>query len=151
MKILVMNGPNLNLLGVREPNIYGAETYTMLLDKINAHACELGIEVKCVQSNHEGVLVDEIHNAFFNQTDGIIINPGAYTHTSVALLDALKATKLPTVEIHISDPDTRESFRHISYIRTACIATVAGRGTNGYLEAMDILTEYLMHHVNTKI
>lgn len=151
MKILVMNGPNLNLLGVREPDIYGAETYETLLDKIKAHAKELGVEVECVQSNHEGVLVDEIHKAFFGKVDGIVMNPGAYTHTSIALLDALKATRLPAVEIHISDPDTRESFRHVSYVRAACIATVAGHGTNGYLEAMDILTEYLKHHVNTKI
>ena len=143
MKIMVMNGPNLNLLGIREPDIYGAETYTTLIEKIKTHAQKNGAEVECVQSNHEGALVDEIHRAFFEKFDGIVMNPGAYTHTSIALLDALKATKLPAVEIHISDPDTRESFRHISYVRAACVATVAGHGTNGYLEAMDILMEYI--------
>lgn len=146
MKIMVMNGPNLNLLGIREPDIYGAETYTTLIEKIKMHAQKNGIEVECVQSNHEGILVDEIHRAFFEKFDGIVMNPGAYTHTSIALLDALKATKLPAVEIHISDPDTRESFRHISYVRAACIATVAGHGTNGYLEAMDILMEYIKNN-----
>lgn len=143
MKILVMNGPNLNLLGVREPDIYGKETYETLIKKIQAHADERGVEVAFVQSNHEGTLVDEIHRAFFEGWDGIVINPGAYTHTSIALLDAVKATKMPTVEIHISDPDTREDFRHVSYIRAACIATVAGHGTNGYLEALDLLIEHL--------
>ncbi len=143
MKILVMNGPNLNLLGVREPDIYGQETYATLTKKIQTHAEARGVEVAFVQSNHEGVLVDEIHRAFFEGWDGIVINPGAYTHTSVALLDAVKATKLPTVEIHISDPDTREEFRHVSYIRAACIATVAGHGTDGYLEALDILIDHL--------
>ena len=143
MKILVMNGPNLNLLGVREPDIYGKETYETLIKKIQAHADERGVEVAFVQSNHEGTLVDEIHRAFFEGWDGIVINPGAYTHTSIALLDAVKATKMPTVEIHISAPDTREDFRHVSYIRAACIATVAGHGTNGYLEALDLLIEHL--------
>ena len=143
MKILVMNGPNLNLLGVREPDIYGKETYETLIKKIQAHADERGVEVAFVQSNHEGTLVDEIHRAFFEGWDGIVIYPGAYTHTSIALLDAVKATKMPTVEIHISDPDTREDFRHVSYIRAACIATVAGHGTNGYLEALDLLIEHL--------
>lgn len=143
MKILVMNGPTLNLLGVREPDIYGKETYETLTKKIKAHADERGVEVAFVQSNHEGALVDEIHRAFFEGWDGIVINPGAYTHTSIALLDAVKATKMPTVEIHISDPDTREDFRHVSYIRAACIATVAGHGTNGYLEALDLLIEHL--------
>ena len=146
MKLMVINGPNLNLLGVREPEIYGAETYAMLLEKIKAHALMHGIEVECVQSNHEGMLVDEIQRAFFEKFDGIVMNPGAYTHTSIALLDALKATNLPCVEVHISDPDTRESFRHISYVRVACIATVAGKGTNGYLEAMDILSEHIENH-----
>ena len=151
MKILIMNGPNLNLLGVREPDIYGAETYTSLIEKINAHAQSIGIDVECMQSNHEGALVDEIHRAFFGDIDGIVINPGAYTHTSIALLDALKATRLPTVEVHISDPDTREEFRHVSYIRAACIKTVSGHGTNGYLEAIDIVTEYIKAHGNKKI
>ena len=143
MKILVMNGPNLNLLGIREPDIYGKETYETLIKKIQAHADARGVEVAFVQSNHEGTLVDEIHRAFFERWDGIVINPGAYTHTSIALLDAVKATQMPTVEIHISDPDTREDFRHVSYIRAACIATVAGHGTNGYLEALDLLIAHL--------
>lgn len=151
MKILVINGPNLNLLGVREPSIYGNETYKTLIDKIKAHAVSLGIEVECVQSNHEGTLVDEIHKAYFEGLDGIVMNPGAYTHTSIALLDALKATKLPAVEVHISDPDAREEFRHISYVRAACIATIAGHGINGYLEAMDILTEYVNNNDAKKI
>ncbi len=143
MKILVMNGPNLNLLGVREPDIYGKETYASLLEKIASYAALHSVDVKFVQSNHEGTLVDAIHEAFYDGVDGIVMNPGAYTHTSIALLDALKATKLPAVEIHISDPDTREPFRRISYVRAACIATVAGHGTNGYLEALNILINHL--------
>ncbi len=143
MKILVMNGPNLNLLGVREPDIYGKETYASLLEKIASYATLRGVDVQFVQSNHEGALVDAIHDAYYGGVDGIVMNPGAYTHTSIALLDALKATKLPAVEIHIYDPDTREPFRRISYVRAACIATVAGHGTNGYLEATDILIDYL--------
>jgi len=143
MKILIINGPNLNMLGIREPEKYGRETYEDLLEKISSHCKNHGIEAEFYQSNHEGDLVDRIQQAYFDRTDAIVINPGAYTHTSIALLDALKATKLPAVEIHISDPDTRESFRHISYVRAACVATVAGHGTNGYLEAMDILMEYI--------
>lgn len=143
MKILIINGPNLNMLGVREPDIYGKETYETLLQKIAAHASERGVSVEFVQSNHEGALVDAIQKAFFDGVYGIVINPGAYTHTSIALLDALKATRIPAVEVHISDPDTREGFRRISYVRTACIATVAGHGTNGYLEALDILLAHL--------
>lgn len=143
MKIMVMNGPNLNLLGVREPDIYGKETYASLLEKIESYAASRDIDVQFVQSNHEGELVDAIHKAFYDGLDGIVMNPGAYTHTSIALLDALKATKLPAVEIHISDPDAREPFRRISYVRAACIATVAGHGTNGYLEAVDLLADHL--------
>lgn len=143
MKIMIMNGPNLNLLGVREPDIYGKETYASLLEKITSHAILRGLDVQFVQSNHEGELVDAIHKAFYDGLDGIVMNPGAYTHTSIALLDALKATKLPAVEIHISDPDTREPFRRVSYVRAACIATVAGHGINGYLEAIDILIDHL--------
>ena len=143
MKILIMNGPNLNLLGIREPDIYGKETYETLTKKIQAHADTRGVKVAFVQSNHEGTLVDEIHRAYFEKWDGIVINPGAYTHTSIALLDAVKATQMPTVEVHISDPDTREEFRHVSYIRAACLATVAGHGTDGYLEAFDLLVEHL--------
>ena len=143
MKILVINGPNLNMLGVREPDIYGKETYETLLQKISAHAKARNTSVEFVQSNHEGALVDAIQKAYFDGMDGIVINPGAYTHTSIALLDALKATRIPAVEIHISDPDTREQFRNISYIRAACIATVKGHGTDGYLEAMDLLLAHL--------
>lgn len=140
MKILVLNGPNINMLGIREPNIYGKETYAMLLSKIQKHAAERGIKIKTVQSNHEGVLIDEIQAAYKNY-DGIVINPAAYTHTSIALLDALKAVGLPTVEVHISDVSKREDFRQISYVREACIATISGHGTDGYLEAIDILIE----------
>ena len=138
MKILVINGPNLNMLGVREPDIYGAETFQGLCGMIEDFAAEKGVEVELYQSNHEGDLVDKIQAAYGN-TDGIVINPGAYTHTSVALLDALKAVSIPTVEVHISDVSAREEFRQISYIRAACIATIAGHGTRGYLEAMELL------------
>lgn len=139
MKLLVINGPNLNMLGIREPAIYGSGTYTELLDMIRAHAERRGAEVSFFQSNHEGALVDAIQQAYFDGVEGIIINPAAYTHTSVALLDALKAVAIPTVEVHISDVAAREDFRQISYVRPACIATVTGRGFAGYLDAMDIL------------
>ncbi len=134
-----MNGPNLNLLGVREPGIYGSESYESLLRKIEAYCLEAGIEAVFYQSNHEGALVDKIHEAFFEGADGIVINPGAYTHTSIALLDAVKATSIPTVEVHISDVDAREDFRRVSYIRAAVIGTVQGQGTDGYLRAIDLL------------
>ena len=140
MKILVLNGPNLNLLGTREPGIYGSETYRDLLEKIAAHAQTRGVSVDCFQSNHEGALVDRIQEAYGN-TDGIIINPGAYTHTSIALLDAVKAVGIPTVEVHISDVARREPFRSVSYIRAACVGSIIGHGTDGYLEAMDLLIE----------
>ena len=138
MKILVINGPNLNMLGIREPGIYGEENYEALCARIWTFARENGIEVELYQSNHEGDLVDRIQQAYGN-TDGIVINPAAYTHTSVALLDAVKAVSIPTVEVHISDVSAREDFRQVSYIRAACIATVAGHGLKGYLEAMDLL------------
>ena len=138
MKILVINGPNLNMLGIREPAHYGRETYADLLVKIGAHAEKRGIDVEFFQSNHEGALVDAIQGAL-GTADGIVINPGAYTHTSIALLDAVKAVSIPTVEVHISDVNAREEFRRISYIRAACIATIAGHGTDGYLEAIDLL------------
>ena len=140
MKILVINGPNLNMLGIREPGIYGSETYATLLDKISAHAKKRGVSVDFFQSNHEGALVDRIQEAF-GSTDGIVINPGAYTHTSIALLDALKAVTIPAVEVHISDVSKREAFRSVSYIRDACIGSVIGHGTDGYLEAVDMLIE----------
>ncbi len=138
MKISVINGPNLNMLGIREPGIYGAETYESLCEKIKAFCEEKGVEVSFFQSNHEGDLVDEIQRGF-GKVDGIVINPGAYTHTSIALLDAVKAVSIPTVEVHISDVSAREDFRSISYIRAACVATIAGHGTNGYLEAIKLL------------
>ena len=148
MKILVIYGPNLNMLGIREPDIYGRETYASLLEKISAYAGTLGVSVDFFQSNHEGALVDAIQNAYFEKVDGIVINPAAYTHTSVAILDALKATAIPFVEVHISDVDAREEFRRVSFVRAAAIATVSGKGTNGYLEALDILLAHIKNHEN---
>ena len=139
MNILVINGPNLNMLGIREPEIYGKATYADLCRLIEEHAAQLGIDVTLYQSNHEGDLVDAIQQAY-GKADGIVINPGAYTHTSIAILDALKAVALPAVEVHISDPDTRDEFRKISYVRAACVKTIKGHGFKGYLEAMDFLT-----------
>lgn len=138
MKILVINGPNLNMLGIREPDIYGRETYEDLCRKIRAHAEKRGVEVTLYQSNHEGDLVDVIQQAYGN-IDGIVINPGGYTHTSVAIPDAIKAVAIPAVEVHISDVDAREEFRKISYVRAACVKTIAGHGTDGYTEAIDFL------------
>ena len=140
MKILVINGPNLNMLGIREPDIYGKNTYEDLCNLINDYAVSKGVEVKVFQSNHEGALVDEIQAAY-KQFDGIVINPAAYTHTSVALLDALKSVGIPTVEVHISAVETREDFRQISYVRSACIKTITGLGFIGYLRAIDALIE----------
>lgn len=140
MHILVLNGPNLNLLGLREPEIYGKATYSDLLLLIRSEAKTLGASVEFFQSNHEGALVDAIQAAY-GKADGIVINPGAYTHTSVALLDAVKAVGIPTVEVHISDPDTREEFRRVSYIRAACVASIKGHGFEGYLEALRLLCE----------
>ena len=139
MKILVINGPNLNLLGLREPDIYGRRTYHDLIEMIRAEADKLGVSVEFTQSNHEGALVDAIQAAY-GVFDGIVINPGAYTHTSIALLDAVKAVGIPTVEVHISDPDTREEFRKVSYIRAACVASIKGHGLDGYLEALRLLS-----------
>lgn len=138
MKILVINGPNLNMLGIREPEHYGKENYADLVAKIENH-CKGLCEVKIMQSNHEGDLVDYIQSAYFEHFDGIVINPGAYTHTSIALLDAVKSVMLPTIEVHISDVSSREKFRQISYIRHACINTISGMGTDGYLIAIDNL------------
>lgn len=143
MKILVINGPNINMLGIREPELYGSSGYAQLIDMIEAHAAELGLSVSCRQSNHEGELVDFIQQAYFDGVDGIVINPAAYTHTSVALLDALKAVSIPAVEVHISKVEQREDFRQISYVRPACIAAITGHGLKGYLEAMDLLSEKL--------
>ena len=139
MKILVINGANMNMLGRREPDIYGKEDYAALCARIYAHAQSRGIAVECFQSNHEGALVDAIQQAYFDHVDGIIINPAAYTHTSVALLDAVKAVGIPTVEVHVSDPDSREEFRRVSYIRAACAATIRGHGLQGYVEALRFL------------
>ncbi len=138
MHILVLNGPNLNMLGIREPEHYGTQTLADLIAMLETEAARLGITIECYQSNHEGDLVDKIQAAY-GTADGILINPAAYTHTSVALLDAVKAVALPTVEVHISDPDTRDAFRKISYIRQACIATVKGKGFAGYIEGLQIL------------
>ncbi len=139
MKILVINGPNINMLGIREPEIYGRETYAELCRRVEFFAAERGIEAEIYQSNHEGALVDRIQAAYFEGVDGIVINPGAYTHTSVALRDALAAVKIPTVEVHISAVEKREAFRQISYVRDECIATVTGKGLDGYIEAIEIL------------
>ena len=140
MKILVINGPNLNMLGIREPEIYGKGTYGQLTEMIKNEADALGITVRFFQSNHEGEIVDEIQKAY-GVFDGIIINPAAYTHTSIAIPDAVKAVGIPTAEVHISDPDTREEFRRISYIRPVCACTVKGKGFNGYIEALRFLKE----------
>lgn len=137
MKLLVMNGPNLNFLGIREPEIYGNKTYLDLCNMINEYALDKNIDIEIYQSNHEGDLVDKIQQAYFDKVDGIIINPGAYTHTSVALLDALKAVMIPCVEVHISDLSTREDFRQISYVGLIAKKTIKGHGFNGYLEAID--------------
>ena len=141
MKLYILNGPNLNMLGIREPDIYGSMNYQKLVEMIEAHCNAFGIEAICRQSNHEGDLVDWIQEAYFEGVDGIVINPGAYTHTSVALLDAVKSTRLPTVEVHISKVEEREDFRQISYIRAACVHTITGHGVGGYLEAVDFLRE----------
>ena len=149
MKLLVLNGPNLNLLGLREPDIYGKQSYAALEDFIRAAAQEAGCEVEIRQSNHEGVLVDWIQGAY-GVFDGIVINPAAYTHTSVALLDALLAVSIPTVEVHLTDLSKREAFRQISYIRPACVATFTGLGIEGYRKAMQFLRDYLRRNLGAK-
>ena len=146
MNILVINGPNLNMLGVREPDIYGRKTYSDLVREIEAAAAEMGVKVKCFQSNHEGAIVDEIQAAY-GVFDAIVINPAAYTHTSVAILDALKAVGLPAVEVHISDVDAREAFRRHSYITAACVAKIAGRGFQGYFDAIRLLCDTFLQCV----
>lgn len=142
MKILVINGPNMNMLGIRQPEIYGHATYEDLKSMIEGEAERLGAEVSFFQSNHEGALVDEIQAAY-GVFDGIVINPAAYTHTSVAILDALKAVALPAVEVHLSDVTKREAFRQISYARLACVKTYMGLGFEGYRQAILFLKEYL--------
>lgn len=139
MKILVLNGPNINFLGIREPEIYGSATYDDLCRLVSAHAEEIGVEVSFYQSNHEGDLVDAIQKAYFDKIDGIVFNPAAYTHTSVAIADALKAVSIPTVEVHISDVSKREDFRQISYVRAVAKKTIAGFGFDGYNMAVDFL------------
>ena len=139
MKIYVINGPNLNMLGIREPSKYGNRGYNELCALIKAHCEEQSAEAVFYHSNHEGDLVDKIQEAYFAGADGIVINPGAYTHTSIALLDAVLSVNIPAVEVHISKIEEREDFRQISYIRRACVATVSGKGLEGYLEACDIL------------
>ena len=140
MKILVINGPNINMLGIREPSIYGTKNFQNLLELIQRTGKEAGIEVEQYQSNHEGDLVDRIQAAYGN-TDGIVINPAAYTHTSVAILDALKSVGIPAVEVHISDVDSREDFRQISYAGLACEKTIKGKGLDGYRQAILYLVE----------
>lgn len=143
MKFLILNGPNINMLGIREPQIYGTATYDDLVLTVQRHAEELGVEVEFVVSNHEGELVDAIQKAFFTHVDGIVFNPAAYTHTSIAIADAVKAVGIPTVEVHISDVDAREEFRRISYIRACAMTCISGKGLAGYTLAMDALCAYL--------
>ena len=138
MKLLIINGPNRTMLGLREPDIYGKRTYADLVEYIMGVCRQMGIEAEVFQSNHEGAIVDKIQSAY-GTADGIVINPAAYTHTSVAILDALKAVNLPAVEVHISDVNSREAFRHVSYAGMACIATYAGCGFEGYKMAIERL------------
>lgn len=139
-KILVINGPNLNMLGIREPEIYGRTTYGELVSMLESWGTELGAEVKVFQSNHEGAIIDEIQAAY-RVYDGMVINPGGYTHTSVAIPDAIRAVGIPAVEVHISDVDSREDYRKISYVSDACIAVIKGKGLPGYKEALQILSD----------
>lgn len=143
MKFLVLNGPNINMLGIREPSVYGNRSYEDLQNLIRNHANEIGVEIGFFQSNHEGALIDEIQKAYFDKVDGIVFNPAGYTHTSVAIADALKAVGIPTIEVHISDVDKRESFRKISFVRDIAVATIKGLGFDGYLKAMDMLKQRL--------
>ena len=140
MKFLVINGPNINMLGIREPDIYGKENYKTLCDSIVSHASEKGIDVELYQSNHEGDIVDKIQAAY-GVFDGIVITPAAYTHTSIAILDALKSVAIPTAEVHISAVEKREDFRQISYVSKVAVKTITGKGIKGYLEAIDFLAE----------
>lgn len=141
MKIVIINGPNLNLLGVREPDIYGKGTLKELEMLIENHAEKRCVEADCYQSNHEGAIIDRLQQAYFDGADGIVINPGGYTHTSVAIADAVKGISVPTVEVHISHVDEREPFRKISYVRDVAVKTISGKGFGGYLEAIDYLIE----------
>lgn len=141
MKLLILNGANINMLGIREPDIYGRQTFQDLINSVQAHADEIGVQVEFYQSNHEGDLVDVIQKAYFDGTDGIVFNPGAYTHTSLAIADAVKAVGIPTVEVHISAVEKREAFRQVSYIRAVAVHTITGQGIAGYNQAVDFLTE----------
>lgn len=143
MKILVLNGPNLNMLGIREKNIYGTNSYEDLLNMINSYCDENNIQVNIYQSNYEGDLVSKIQEAYFDKVDGIVFNPAAYTHTSIAILDALKSVNIPCVEVHISDVSKREDFRQISYIREYCFKSIMGKGFEGYIEAIKSIVEYV--------
>ena len=143
MKIYIINGPSLNMLGIREPEIYGRSDYASLVEAVEKHCKARGVECVIFQSNYEGAIVDKIQEAYFEGANGIVINPAAYTHTSVAILDAVKAVGIPTVEVHISKVEEREDFRQVSYIREACVKTIAGKGLSGYTEAIDFLLEYL--------
>lgn len=139
MKILVLNGPNINMLGIREPQIYGNRTYSDLLETIKEYCNSKNIEIECFQSNHEGGLIDKIQEAYFEKFDGIVINPAGYTHTSVAIADALKGVDIPFVEVHISKVDEREDFRKISFVKNYALATVSGKGFEGYIQAIKML------------
>ncbi len=147
MKFLIINGPNINMLGIREKNIYGSQSYEELKKLINNWSSEISVECDEYQSNHEGAIVDKIQSCY-GVYDGIIINPAAYTHTSIAIADALKAVDIPSVEVHISDVTKRESFRQISYVREICVCTIAGKGLPGYREAMEKLKEYILYKEN---
>lgn len=142
MKILVLNGPNINMLGIREPQIYGNETYEDLKNLVTDYATNKGVEIEFFQSNHEGDLVDAVQRAYFEKFDGIVFNPAAYTHTSIAIADAVKGTGIPTVEVHISDIKKREDFRQISYIRSCAISSVIGKGLDGYNIAIDLILKH---------
>ena len=141
MKLLILNGANINMLGIREPDIYGRQSFQDLINSVQAHADEKGVQVEFYQSNHEGDLVDAIQKSYFDKVDGIVFNPGAYTHTSLAIADAVKAVGIPTVEVHISAVEKREAFRQVSYIRDVCVHTITGQGIAGYNQAVDFLTE----------
>ncbi len=143
MKFLVINGPNINFLGIREPHLYGSDTYENLCNLIDDYCSDKGVQVEFFQSNHEGAIVDCIQKAYYDKIDGIVINPAAYTHTSVAIADAIKAVEIPTVEVHISDVSAREDFRQISYVKATAIKTYAGLGFKGYLNGVDTLMEYI--------
>ncbi len=142
-KILIINGPNINFLGIRQKEIYGNRTYEDLVNMCKEHALKVGVDIEIFQSNHEGSIIDKIQEAYFNKVDGIIINGGGYTHTSIAIMDALKGSAIPTIEVHLSNIYERESYRHISYIKEASIHSILGKGMDGYLEAIDCLKEYL--------